>query len=198
MNNTYLHSFAYRNYLPPSVWADFFTCKRRFYFQANHLFPYHDPDQVGIHHQFQDEEFWQREVRLPSGARIDLWIGSEKVGIEYKSYAPEFAHAVQVWEMQDELMQLGITKVQMQLWYEKEFEKEAKLFAQKMKWEVGINELDYVSLLVEPPDLEQLYELEQTKHFILDHIEDKQQFLHEKPETGNTCLQCRFFEFCKS
>lgn len=198
MNNTYLHSFAYRRYLPPSVWADFFTCKRRFYYQANHLFPYHDPEQVGVHHQFEDEDYWQREVRLPSGARLDLWIGSEKVGIEYKSNAPEFAHVVQVWEMQDEIIQLGISDVQMQLWYNADFKEEAKAFAKSMSWDLEINELGYCAIRVEPPSLDQVYELEQTKLFIQDNMENNTLFLASNPASGKACLNCRFFEFCKS
>ncbi len=198
MNNSFTHSFAYRTYVPPSVWSDYFVCKRRFYYQANHLFPYHDPEQVGIHHQFEDEDFWQREVKLPSGSRIDLWIGSEKVGIEYKSMPPEFAHVIQVWEMQDEVIQLGIPNVQFQLWYDAHHAHEVREFARKIQWDAQENELGYIAILVEPPNLEQLYELEQTKQFMLDHIEQAHLFLSQQAEQGKTCTTCRFYEFCKS
>lgn len=191
------HSFAYRTYFPPSVWADFFVCKRRFYYQANHLFPTHDPDMMsGFHTQFDDQDWWMREVRLPSGSRIDLWIAEEKVAIEYKTVAPEFAHAVQVWEMQEELMQLGLPMVQFQLWYDVDREAQAWKFAREMGWDYGKNDLGYISLLVQPPGIEQLYELERTKQYMMDHIQQKDEFISQSAENKGHCATCRFYEFC--
>ena len=199
MNSSIAHSFSYRTYFPPSVWADFFICKRRFYYQANHVFPAHDPDMMsGFHSQFDDQEWWQREVRLPSGSRIDLWIAEEKVAIEYKTGAPEFAHCVQVWEMMDELVQLGLPTVQFQLWYDAELENKVYKFAQELQWSVSKNELGYISIAVEQPSLEQLYELEQTRQYMIDHIQFKERFIHEASEQSKHCPNCRFFEFCHS
>jgi hypothetical protein len=76
------------------------------------------------------------EVQFPQGFRVDAWIPSESLAIEYKSGAARRGDILQCWLMMDTMAQAGVPDFSMQLWYEPEYRAQAAELARDFGFEL--------------------------------------------------------------
>jgi len=129
-----------------SLLADGIQCRRRMWLASNGFNTWAQQPirrksrtiQSLLRFNDQDEDFlegWDFEVSLLTGDRLDAWFTTEAVAVEYKSGQPHAAHIYQIWYYYRSLRLFGVTGIQIQLWYPKEWEKEAVNLAEQFHYD---------------------------------------------------------------
>jgi len=187
--------------LPPSLQVQGLTCTRRLWLKYHHLElsdgQLWKQSITELKSLLTDEwkHDWRFELRLPSGTKIDAWIPDEHVFIEFKTGEPNVSHLYQTWMKAEELELYAVKEWEYQLWYEEKWMKEAKVMADNLNLDSGLNIAGIFALAIEEPDKDFTFRRERDTAIFLADLE-KTEPPPVKKRDKYPCRTCDYFEFC--